>query len=424
MTKNSDIQVGNKSTELGVKPEEWNISKLESVAQIIMGQSPPGTTYNEIGEGKPFLQGKAEFREVNPKNIKYTTDPKKIAPIGSILMSVRAPVGDVNIADIEYCIGRGLAAISLKTGDNQFLFFLLQHLKDEIEKEGTGSIFKSINKAKLLEFEIPLPLLPEQHAIATTLRTVQEAKEKTDAVIAATKALKAATMKHLFTYGPVPPEDTKKVTLRGTEIGQMPEEWEVVRVDDVCEKISVGIVVRPASHYVESGIPALRSLNIKEDRISLNDLVYFSQQKNDTILSKSKLKGGDVVIVRTGYPGTACIISKELDGINCIDLVFARPKYDKIKSEFLSRFFNSEMGKSQTLASKTGLAQQHLNVNAVKNTKIPLPPLIIQGKIIEILSTIDKKLAAEQSRKEALDTLFASLLHDLMTAKIRVKNIA
>ena len=88
-----------------------------------MGQSPPGTTYNETGEGKPFLQGKAEFGEVNPTNIKYTTDPKKIAPVGSILMSVRAPVGDVNIADIEYCIGRGLAAISLKNGDNQFLFF-------------------------------------------------------------------------------------------------------------------------------------------------------------------------------------------------------------------------------------------------------------------------------------------------------------
>ena len=103
----NEIPEGYWMTDLGVFPKEWIIAKIETVAQIIMGQSPPGITYNETGDGKPFLQGKAEFGEVHPKNIKYTTDPKKIAS-----------VGDVNIADIEYCIGRGLAAISLKNGDN------------------------------------------------------------------------------------------------------------------------------------------------------------------------------------------------------------------------------------------------------------------------------------------------------------------
>ncbi len=80
---------------------------------------------------------------------------------------------------------------------------------------------------------IPLPPLPEQHAIATTLRTVQEAKEKTDAVIAATKALKAAMMKHLFTYGPVPPEDAERVALRETGIGPVPEDWEIRTVNEL-----------------------------------------------------------------------------------------------------------------------------------------------------------------------------------------------
>src|SRR5512145_2270842 len=104
-------------------PEGWEWKKLDEVSDVIMGQSPPGDTYNETGNGMPFLQGKAEFTHYCPKHVKYTTNPSKVAPEGSILISVRAPVGDVNIANLDYCIGRGLASISLKDGDNKFLFY-------------------------------------------------------------------------------------------------------------------------------------------------------------------------------------------------------------------------------------------------------------------------------------------------------------
>ncbi|MCK4613981.1 MAG: restriction endonuclease subunit S [Thermoplasmata archaeon] len=163
-----------KEAEIGPVPEEWGVVRLGEVVNLIMGQSPPGSTYNNIGEGMPFLQGKAEFGAISPKNIKYTTDPKKIAPKGSVLMSVRAPVGDVNISDIDYCIGRGLASISLKKGDNRFLFNLLTYLKPEIAKEGTGSTFKAINKSKLQNLKIPLPPLPTQHRIAEILSTIDQ----------------------------------------------------------------------------------------------------------------------------------------------------------------------------------------------------------------------------------------------------------
>ena len=98
---------------------------------------------------------------------------------------------------------------------------------------------RSIRKSDFLKIKIPLPSLPEQHAIATTLRTVQEAKEKTDAVIAATKTLKAAMMKHLFMYGPVPPEEADKVALKETEIGPVPDTWDLQPLGKI-SKISSG----------------------------------------------------------------------------------------------------------------------------------------------------------------------------------------
>ena len=166
-----------KDSELGPVPEEWEVVRLGEVATVNMGQSPPGTTYNTKGKGMPFLQGKAEFRETSPKHIKYTTKPLKKAQKGSVLFSVRAPVGDVNIADMDYCIGRGLASLSLQNGDDIFLFFLLNYFKADIEKEGTGSTFKAINKSKLTEFKIPHPPLHTQHQIADILSAVDRKLE-------------------------------------------------------------------------------------------------------------------------------------------------------------------------------------------------------------------------------------------------------
>jgi type I restriction enzyme S subunit len=163
-----------KETEIGMLPEEWEVVRLGDVADFVMGQSPPGSTYNEIGKGFPFLQGKAEFGPLHPIHIKHTTKPMKIAPKNSVLLSVRAPVGDVNLADIDYCIGRGLASLSLSEGSNLFLFYVLSYLKGEIEKEGTGSTFKAITKIKLMNIKIPLPPLSTQQKFASILSAIDQ----------------------------------------------------------------------------------------------------------------------------------------------------------------------------------------------------------------------------------------------------------
>jgi type I restriction enzyme S subunit len=167
-------------TEIGLIPKHWEVMRLGEVAEIIMGQSPPGETYNTQGVGMPFLQGKAEFGKVYPSPVKYTTNPLKIGKTGSVLISVRAPVGDVNIANMDYCIGRGLASISFKNGYgyNEYLFYCLQFLKPLLEKEGYGSTFKAINKEVLTKFQIPLPPLEEQQKIAQILQSIDQRIEK------------------------------------------------------------------------------------------------------------------------------------------------------------------------------------------------------------------------------------------------------
>lgn len=148
---------------------------MGEVVNLTMGQSPPSSTYNTVGEGLPFLQGKAEFGEVYPVPVKWCSAPLRVAKRGSVLVSVRAPVGDVNLADQDFCIGRGLAAISGKQQLlNDFLFYYLCSSKSLLEEQGTGSTFKSINKSILTNFSIPLPPLSEQQEIARILRAVDE----------------------------------------------------------------------------------------------------------------------------------------------------------------------------------------------------------------------------------------------------------
>ena len=107
---------------------QFNKIKLKDIADINMGQSPSGSSYNNNGRGTPFLQGNKTFGFLYPTIDTWTTEPKKIGKKNSVLMSVRAPVGDLNIANKDICIGRGLCSIEMKNGNNQYLYYLLKNL--------------------------------------------------------------------------------------------------------------------------------------------------------------------------------------------------------------------------------------------------------------------------------------------------------
>ena len=139
-------------------PEGWGVEKLENIANITMGQSPKGTSYNEVGEGMLFFQGSTDFGWRFPMARQYTTEPSRMAEEDDILLSVRAPVGTLNIADTRCCIGRGLAAINSKIGANSYIFNVMQDFKKLFDlRNSVGTTFGSITKDDLYNLKIIYP---------------------------------------------------------------------------------------------------------------------------------------------------------------------------------------------------------------------------------------------------------------------------
>jgi type I restriction enzyme S subunit len=136
-------------------PEGWENGVLTNIAEITMGQSPSGESYNELGIGEIFYQGRTDFGFRFPEIRIYTNEPKRRAKKGDILMSVRAPVGDLNIANNDCCIGRGIGALSSKIKCNSFLFYLMQEIRAQFNiSNDEGTIFGSITKEGLYDIQI------------------------------------------------------------------------------------------------------------------------------------------------------------------------------------------------------------------------------------------------------------------------------
>jgi len=171
--------IGSKVTCKIEIPKEWKVVKLGGdIALTIMPQSPPSSTYNKDGIGLPFLQGKMEFGNMYPSPAMYCSNSIKIAKL-MMLISVKAPVGDVNLAPCKLCIGRGLAAIRFneKKANHLFYFYYLQKIKKFLEALGKGSTFKAIVKDDLEGLRVPLPSLPEKERIARFLLSVDRTLE-------------------------------------------------------------------------------------------------------------------------------------------------------------------------------------------------------------------------------------------------------
>lgn len=142
-------------SELGMIPKGWEVGKLDDIATIVMGQSPKGTSYNEVGEGEVFYQGRTDFSSRFPIRRLFTTEPKRMANDGDVLMSVRAPVGDLNVANERCCIGRGLSAISSSADLSSYILYVMHDLRERLNVyNGEGTVFGSINQKDLKSIKV------------------------------------------------------------------------------------------------------------------------------------------------------------------------------------------------------------------------------------------------------------------------------
>ena len=228
---------------------------LKEVADIIMGQSPASSTYNDEGKGLPFYQGKAEFGVRHPIVKKWCSAPLKIADQGDILLSVRAPVGPTNICNVKSCIGRGLAAIRCKKNkaDHLFIWFYRRSIEKRIASKGVGSTFTAIGREEISKIQVPSVNYSTQRKIASILSAYDDLIENNLRRIKILEEMAQMIYREWFVNFRFP--EHEKVKMVKSELGMIPEGWEVKKLGDVC---NVVMGQSPKSEYYNTegnGLP-------------------------------------------------------------------------------------------------------------------------------------------------------------------------
>jgi type I restriction enzyme S subunit len=395
---------------------------LSSVAELIMGQSPPSDTYNDKGDGLPFYQGKTDFGFKYPAPRLYCSSPKKLAEAGDILISVRAPVGPTNIASEQACIGRGLGAIRAQTIDSQFLYFNLKYIEPYIASLGTGSTFTAINKYQLASLEVNQSgfEIPEQRRIAHVLTTVQIAIEQQARLIALTRELKSALMKKLFTEG------LRSEKQKETEIGLVPGGWDVKLLESMIITIDYGTSIK--CDYVQKSFPVLRIPNVASGAIDISALKFGQPKKNE--IDNLKLRRGDLLFVRTNgvqeNAGRCAIFRGEIDGCYFASyLIRVRLDEMRLLPEYMNWYVRTEVGKSFLSGRAVRTADGKFNINSgtIRKVLVPIPKIDEQEEIASKLNLIEQKINLHKQKQFFLQELFRTLLHQLMTGEVRTADL-
>lgn len=302
-----------------------------------------------------------------------------------------------------------------------FLFYVLSQQHSYLTFDYTSKAHPSVIRNL---YEVPIVSLCLQKKIAYILQTIDQAIEKTEQLIEKYQQIKAGLMYDLFTRGIGangklrPLREQAPELYQETPIGWIPKEWTLKRCEDICTRICVGIVIQPTQYYVNDGVPAFRSANIREHGIEPTNFVYISPESNDALL-KSQVKTGDVLTVRTGYPGTSAVVPKEFKGSNCIDILISTPSTE-VDPHYLCNWVNSSFGKGQVLKQQGGMAQQHFNVGEMKELLVALPAMPEQFAISGRISVSSRKIAIEEDMLKKLQKQKSGLMHDLLTGKVPV----
>jgi type I restriction enzyme, S subunit len=399
------------------------MAKLSDVAELIMGQSPPSKTYNESSDGLPFFQGKTDFGFRHPSPTSFCTAPLKIAKPHDILISVRAPVGPTNIADQECCIGRGLAAIRPRTVDGNFLFFNLRYLEKYIASLGTGSTFHAINKAQLASVDVNEHELSieEQRKIAVVLGTVQRAIEEQERMLQLTTKLKKSLLHKLFTEG------LRGESQKMTEIGPVPESWDITELGRVVVLFG-GYAFKSDESIPSSNTQLVRMGNLYQNKLDLTRSPIFYPEDFAQKYPRFVLKPGDLIMSLTGTSGKEDYgFTVEIESVSKTLLLNQRivridPISEQLSKDFLLYFLLSRQFLDHLYPTAKGMKQANLSTHAMKVLKIPMPNIDEQKEISNILRILDRRIDFHQKQSTIYTSLFGALLHQLMTAQIRVND--
>ncbi|MGU8853837.1 restriction endonuclease subunit S [Clostridium perfringens] len=410
-----------KETEVGRIPIDWEVDELSNKVDLVMGQSPKSEFYNDKGIGMPFMQGRTTFGEKYHYINTWCTDIKRVGIKNSVLMSVRAPVGDVNIATEDICIGRGLASLNMKNKNNEFLYYLLKNYSGLLISKESGTVFGSINKAGIEKLVLPFPSKSEQKAIAKILSDLDEKVEINNKINKNLEEMAQAIFKQWFVDFEFPNEEGKPYKSSGgemveSELGMIPKGFKISELKEIADDIITGKTpsTKNKENYGEK-YPFITIPDMHNSIFINSSERYLSEKGSET--QKSKLLPKNSIIVSCiATVGLVSITTKESHINQQINAVII----DKI--EYLYYLYEAIKRKKELLLAIGSSGSATLNVNKKEFEKIKYlnPTNYYVNLFNSKVNILYEKIKANILENERLEKLRDTLLPKLMSGEIRV----
>ena len=351
----------------------------------------PQTGYIRMLQIRDFTQGE----KVVPEYIKISRTTKQCKKDDVLVARYGASLGKV----LTGLAGAYNVAIMKMMPDpnrlrKKYLYYYLKssYFQNRILNVGARAAQAGFNKKDLSELEIKCPQFSEQDKIVEILSEVEMIIEKRKQQIGQLDKLIKSRFVEMF----------------GDENNS--KKWNIVNVEDVAD-VQVGVVIKPSQYYTDerNGIRAFRSQNIGDGYIKDNDWVYFTREGHEKN-SKSILKENDLLIVRSGAPGTACVVTEEYVGCNAIDIIIAHPNCNMVNPYYFCTYTNMPYGKRQIEEGTGGAAQQHFNIGKCNKLQLMLPPMELQNEFAIFVHQVDKLKFEVQKSLDETQLLFDSLM--------------
>lgn len=397
---------------------EWKLSELKDSINIEMGQSPKSEYYNTTGDGLPFLQGNRTFGEKYPTFEIYCSDVKKKANIGEVIMSVRAPVGDLNIAPKIICIGRGLCAMNMKNGNNTFLYYLLKHNVHRLINGESGTVFGSVNRKDILNLKVKTASdVNEQKAIADTLSCLDDKIELNNQINKNLEEMAQAIFRSWF----IDFEPFQNGEFEDSDLGRIPKGWMMDTLSSVCN-VQKGLSYK-GIHLVEEGIPMINLGNVKPGgEFRYDKMKYY----NGDFRKQHIVKKGDIIIANTDMTSDRLILGSPIfvPDLNSEFTIFTHHLFAfrnlKISKSFIYYYLKSNEFRERAESYANGTTVLSLAKDDVLSIALTIPPEKELAKFDNIVSKITQLKEENKRISTKLVEIRDSLLPKLMNGELRV----
>lgn len=425
------LKEGYRETEVGIIPMNWDVKSTKKTLYIKGRIGWRGLKKEEFTSEGPYLITGVHFKKnkidwnscFHITEERYMESPEIMVEIGDVLFTKDGTIGKV--AYIDYLPDKAslnshllLLRVLHTNLDSKYLFYVLQseHFKKYIDINKSGSTLVGLSQSSFEKYKFPVPKLVEQKKIVSILSSVDEAIEKTEAIIEQTEEVKKGLMQQLLTKG------IGHMKFKKTEFGEIPEEWESLSFNNVLGFVGSGITPKGGSDvYQLEGIPFIRSQNVYPDGLRLDDIAFISDSIHEK-MNRSKVKEHDVLLNITGASiGRCTYVPTGFGEANVNQHVCILRSNEKVYYKYLTYFMNSSLGQRQIFSEQAGQTREGLNYQQIRTFKISVPPMEEQEKIANIIESFNKKVGNERSRLNALQYLKKGLMQSLLTGKVRVK---